>query len=50
MSEPRKQYDPNWPFPQYDEHGKQLLPANWNKRQPKPNPYDALEDVEEAMF
>ena len=21
-----KQYDPNWPFPQHDENGKQLLP------------------------
>lgn len=39
-------YDPNWPFPQYDEHGKQLLPADWNKRQPKQNPYPT--DTEEA--
>lgn len=22
-----KQYDPYWPFPQYDENGKQLLPV-----------------------
>lgn len=22
-----KQYDPNWPFPQFDEDGVQLLPA-----------------------
>ena len=21
-----KQYDPSWPFPQFDEQGKQLLP------------------------
>ena len=30
-----KQYDPAWPFPQFDEQGKQLLPADWNKKQPK---------------
>lgn len=30
-----KQYDPNWPFPQYDENGRQLLPPNWGKPQPK---------------
>lgn len=41
-----KQYDPNWPFPQYDENGKQLLPPNWNKRQPKVD----LEDCEDAPF
>lgn len=34
------QYDPTWPFPQFDEQGKQLLPADWGK---KPNPYDAEE-------
>jgi hypothetical protein len=43
-----KEYDPNWPFPQYDEDGKQLLPANWNKRQRK-QPVD-LSDVEEALL
>lgn len=43
-----KQYDPNWPFPQFDENGKQLLPPNWNKRQPKPKV--DLEDCEDAPF
>ena len=41
-----KRYDPTWPFPQYAENGKQLLPANWNKRQRK-QPIE-LEDFEEA--
>lgn len=30
-----KTYNPHWPFPQFDEQGKQLLPADWNKRQSK---------------
>ena len=42
-----KQYNPNWPFPQYDESGKQLLPPNWNK-QPKQPAYPA--DIEDAPF
>lgn len=45
-----KEYDPSWPFPQYDEDGKQLLPPDWGKRQRKPKPYDALEGCEEAPF
>jgi hypothetical protein len=45
-----KQYNPAWPFPQFDEQGKQLLPADWNQRQPKPKPYDAVRDVEEALL
>lgn len=43
-----KQYDPTWPFPQYDEHGKQLLPVDWNKRQPKQRV--DLSDAEEALL
>ncbi|MFZ9370279.1 MAG: hypothetical protein ACO25M_00220 [Limnohabitans sp.] len=43
-----KTYDPHWPFPQYDEHGKQLLPADWNKRQPKQDNYPT--DAEEALL
>lgn len=43
-----KQYTPNWPFPQFDENGKQLLPSDWNKRQPKPKV--DLEDCEDAPF
>lgn len=41
----KKQYNPNWPFPQYDENGKQLLPPDWFK---KPDPYP--HDAEEALF
>lgn len=42
-------YDPHWPFPQYDEHGKQLLPPDWNKRQPKQDNYYPT-DAEEALL
>lgn len=41
-------YDPNWPFPQFDENGKQLLPPGWNKRQPKRQ--DDLSDLEDAPW
>lgn len=43
-----KQYDPTWPFPQYDEQGRQLLPANWNQKQPK-RQVD-VSDLEEALL
>lgn len=40
-----KQYDPNWPFPQYDENGQRLLPPPAPKvRKP------AYPDAEEAPF
>lgn len=42
------EYDPNWPFPQFDEDGKQLLPPDWNKRQPKTAP--DMSDCEDALF
>jgi hypothetical protein len=42
-----KQYDPNWPFPQYDENGKQLLPP----KEPRKTAYErAAENAEEAML
>lgn len=42
-----KQFDPKWPFPQYDEEGKQLWPKEWEKKQPVDNvPWD----VEECML
>ena len=44
-----KQYDPNWPFPQYDEDGKQLLPPDWNKKK-KPVPALDLDEFEDAPF
>ena len=40
------EYNPYWPFPQFDEDGRQLLPADWNKRQPKPKV--DLDQFEEA--
>jgi len=49
--EPRKEYDPLWPFPQYDENGKQLLPADWNKKPTRAQEQDRmLEDVGEALL
>lgn len=42
-----KQYDPNWPFPQFDEDGVQLLPADWD---PKPAPIDWVKEVGEALL
>jgi hypothetical protein len=48
MSSTRKQFDPNWPFPQYDENGKRLLPPDWNKRQPKQSDYPS--DIEDALL
>lgn len=41
-------YDPYWPFPQFDDDGKQLLPPDWNKRQPKPQP--DFSDCKDAPF
>jgi len=43
----QKQYDPSWPFPQYDEEGKQLLPENFGKKQPI-NHYP--DDLEESLL
>jgi hypothetical protein len=43
-----RQYNPNWPFPQFDEDGEQLLPEGWNKPQPKPEVN--LEDYEDALY
>jgi hypothetical protein len=42
-----KQFNPNWPFPQYDENGKQLLPPDRNKQTKQPA-YPA--DIEDAPF
>lgn len=41
-----KQYDPYWPFPQYDENGKQLLPPPAPKQKKPAYP----EGAEEAPF
>lgn len=42
-----KQYDPNWPFPQYDEEGNQLLPEDWDSK-PKAE-HEWPWDIEEAL-
>lgn len=44
---PRKEHDPHWPFPQYDEQGRQLLPPP-APRQPK-HEVD-WNDFEEALM
>ena len=48
MSEHQKEYNPYWPFPQFDSNGKQLLPPDWNKRQPKQEP--DFSDLDDAPF
>ena len=42
----KKQFDPKWPFPQYDEEGNRLLPDNHNQKEDKSRdwPYD-IEDA-----
>lgn len=48
---PRQEYDPAWPFPQYDEQGRQLLPADWNKRQTRAKQQEDLKhEVGEALL
>ena len=42
-----KQYDHNWPFPQFDENGKQLLPP----KAPQQSAYErACDGAEEALL
>lgn len=41
-----KQFDPHWPFPQFDEEGVQLLPPETDEPVVKDWPWD----VEEALF
>lgn len=48
---PRKEYDPHWPFPQFDEQGRQLLPADWNKKPTRKQQHEDLErEVGEALL
>lgn len=42
-----KQFDPNWPFPQFDEEGVQLLPADIDEPSP---PVDWMEEIGEALL
>ena len=37
-----KEFNPHWPFPQFDEDGRQLLPADWFK---KPTPAQAVAEM-----
>jgi len=45
------EFNPYWPFPQYDEQGKRLLPPGWTD---KPTRQDELkqlaDDVGEALL
>lgn len=46
-----KEFNPYWPFPQYDKDGRQLLPAGWNA---KPTPAqvaaELIDEVGEALL
>lgn len=44
-----KTFDPHWPFPQYDDEGKRLLPANWHKPESKQPPYYPS-DAQDALL
>ena len=50
-SETTMEFNPYWPFPQYDEQGKRLLPPGWTD---KPTRQDELkqlaDDVGEALL
>lgn len=49
--ETRKEYNPYWPFPQYDEQGRQLLPADWDKKPTRAEEQQRmLDDVGEALL
>lgn len=37
-----KEFNPNWPFPQYDEDGNRLLPTGWFD---KPTPAQAVAEM-----
>lgn len=46
-----KEFNPHWPFPQYDDNGRQLLPPGWFDRPSKDQrAADLLEDVGEALL
>lgn len=46
-----KEFNPNWPFPQYDEDGRQLLPPGWfDKPTPAQRAAEMLDDVGEALL
>lgn len=41
-----KQFDPHWPFPQFDEDGVQLMPSETHRAVP----VDLYEDFGEALL
>lgn len=43
-----KQFDPSWPFPQFDEDGVQLLPPDFDPATPEAR--DWPWDVEEGLL
>ena len=44
-------FNPNWPFPQYDADGKQILPPGWtNKPTPAQRAAELFDDVGEALL
>ncbi len=48
---PRKKFNPHWPFPQFDEKGRQLLPADWGKRPTRKKQQQDLErEVGKALL
>jgi hypothetical protein len=50
-SETTMEFNPTWPFPQYDENGKQILPPGWfNKPTKQQEHQELLGDVGEALL
>lgn len=49
-----KQFDPSWPFPQFDENGVQLLPSDFLFREMRKDDELVVKDwpwdIEEAPF
>ena len=46
----RKQYDPNWPFPQYDENGKIIMPPPEPRTSEAQRRWNQVADLEEALL
>jgi hypothetical protein len=46
-----KEFNPHWPFPQYDDDGRQLLPPGFNARPtPAQRAAELIDNVGEAML
>jgi hypothetical protein len=47
----RKKFNPHWPFPQFDEKGRQLLPVGWGKRPTRKQQQEAfIREAGEALL